>query len=139
MPVFAGTNCVELNNRLNEQEYAARAICLRSSPRAVFLQMDGPCNHDCLFCSRPVAYRYFNLDDYRRRFAAKIDPIIAAAERLNLTGSGELLLLPQARENLTYFNQFVHTEKMFATNGSSLTPKMIDLVAIEFTSFVAYN
>jgi len=100
--------------------------------------MDGPCNHDCLFCSRPVAYRYFNLDDYRRRFAAKIDPIIAAAERLNLTGSGELLLLPQARENLTYFNQFVHTEKMFATNGSSLTPKMIDFISASGNRYVIH-
>lgn len=138
MPVFPGPDPVIMNNRLNEQEYAAREERLRSTPRAVFLQMDGPCNHDCLFCSRPTAYRFFSLDDYRRRFSAKLDPVIAAAERLNLTGSGELLLLPQARENLTYFNQFVHTEKMFATNGSSLTPKMIDLLAASGNRYVIH-
>jgi hypothetical protein len=86
MPAFPSPDTVSLNNRLNEQEYAARAVRLRSTPRAVFLQMDGPCNHDCLFCSRPTAYRFFSLDDYRRRFAAKLDPVIAAADAVAAAG-----------------------------------------------------
>jgi MoaA/NifB/PqqE/SkfB family radical SAM enzyme len=49
-----------------------------------------------------------------------------------------MLLLPQARENLTYFHQFKNTEKMFATNGSSLTPKMIDLLAASGNRYVIH-
>lgn len=119
---------VQDNNRLNDQEYNARSIVLRSYPKALFVQLDAPCNQDCLFCSRPEAYAHFNLDEYRRKFEDKMMPALQRAERINLTGSGEMLSLPRAKENLAYFNQFVHAEKMFATNGSTLTPKMIDLI-----------
>lgn len=119
---------VQENNRLNDREYNERATVLRSYPKALFVQLDAPCNQDCLFCSRPDAYSYFDLDEYRRKFEDKMMPALLRAERINLTGSGEMLSLPRAKENLTYFNQFVHAEKMFATNGSTLTPKMIDLI-----------
>jgi MoaA/NifB/PqqE/SkfB family radical SAM enzyme len=119
----------EENARLNEEEHRERRIVLESYPRSLFIQLDAPCNQDCLFCSRPSVYRHFDLDEYRRRFEDKLSPAIERAERLNLTGSGELLTLPGAKGILDYFNRFRHTEKMFATNGSSLTPKMVDVIA----------
>lgn len=117
------------NAALNDREYRERRIVLQSYPRAIFIQLDAPCNQDCLFCSRPEVYRYFDLDEYRRRFEDTLTPAIERAQRLNLTGSGELLSLPEAKKILHYFNRFTHTEKMFATNGSTLTPKMADFIA----------
>ena len=119
---------VRKNSRLNEKEFAERRVTLESYPRLVFVQMDAPCNQDCLFCSRPRSYGYFSLDEFRDKFGSKLEEAFNRAERLLLTGSGELLFLPEAKKNLSYFNSFSSSEKMFATNGSSLTPKMLDFL-----------
>lgn len=119
-------NLVEQNRDLNFREYEEKKVVLKSYPTSIFVQIDAPCNIDCLFCSRPEIYPYFNLDDFRAKYEKKLLPVFERVERINITGSGELLLLPEARRNLDYFNQFKLAEKMFATNGSSLTPKMID-------------
>ncbi len=120
---------IEENARLNERECRERAITLSSYPRSLFLQLDAPCNQNCLFCSRPASYAHFDLETYRARFEEKLAVALDRAERLHLTGSGELLILPEAAKILRYFNRFRGAEKMFATNGSSLTPKMVDLIA----------
>lgn len=119
---------VEANNRLNDLEYREGKIILESYPRAIFMQIDAPCNQDCLFCSRPENYSYFNLEKFRRDFEAKLETAMSRAERMLLTGSGELLCLPEAKKNLQYFNRYKYAEKMFATNGSTLTPKMLDFL-----------
>jgi len=116
------------NAELNRQEYKNKKIELDSYPQAIFVQIDAPCNHDCLFCSRPEVYPWFDLDEFRKNFEEILYPVFIRANRINLTGSGELLFLPEAKRNLSYFNQFVQSEKMFATNGSSLTPKMVDFI-----------
>lgn len=121
-----GRNLVELNRDLNSREYEEQKVVLKSYPTSIFVQIDAPCNIDCLFCSRPEIYPYFNLDEFRAKYEKKLLPVLQRVERINITGSGELLLLPEAKKNLDYFNQFSFAEKMFATNGSSLTPKMID-------------
>ena len=121
-------NKVTSNSELNEKEYSERAIILKSFPRSMFVQMDAPCNQDCLFCSRPETYSYFRLEEFRGKFEAKLEEAFSSAERLLLTGSGELLSLPEAKKNLEYFNRYTYAEKMFATNGSSLTPKMVDFL-----------
>ncbi|NLB35262.1 MAG: radical SAM protein [Elusimicrobia bacterium] len=115
-----------LNSALNEKEYQEKKIELSSYPQAIFVQMDAPCNQDCIFCSRPEFYSHFDLDTFREDFEELLTPVFERVNRINLTGSGELLFLPEAKRNLTYFNTFTHAEKMFATNGSSLTPKMTD-------------
>lgn len=117
---------VEQNRDLNFREYEEQKVVLKSYPTSIFVQIDAPCNIDCLFCSRPEIYPYFNLDEFRAKYEKKLLPVFERVERINITGSGELLLLPEARKNLDYFNQFNLAEKMFATNGSSLTPKMVD-------------
>lgn len=117
------------NARLNDIEFGQRKTVLESYPRSLFVQLDAPCNQDCLFCSRPEVYRHFDLEDFRRRFEATLLPALERAERINLTGSGEHLLLPAAKKNLAYFDRFKDAEKMFATNGSSLTPKIADFLA----------
>ena len=115
-----------INSALNEKEYREKKIELSSYPQAIFVQTDAPCNHDCIFCSRPEAYAHFDLDKFREDFEELLTPVFERVSRINLTGSGELLFLPEAKRNLSYFNSFSHAEKMFATNGSSLTPKMTD-------------
>lgn len=117
-----------LNSALNEKEYQERKITLSSYPQAIFVQMDAPCNHDCIFCSRPEAYAHFDLDEFREDFEELLTPVFERVNRINLTGSGEQLFLPEAKRNLIYFNNFSQAEKMFATNGSSLTPKMTDFI-----------
>lgn len=114
------------NARLNEKEYQEHKVKLKSYPQAMFVQMDAQCNHNCIFCSRPEVYSYFDLDKFRSDFEEVLYPAFTRLNRINLTGSGELLFLPEAKRNLEYFNQFTQAEKMFATNGSSLTPKMVD-------------
>ncbi len=119
---------MRLNSELNEREYRERKIILESYPRSIFVQMDAPCNQDCLFCSRPESYTYFNLEEFRGKFESKLGEAFSRAEKLLLTGSGELLCLPEAKKNLKYFNRYKFAEKMFATNGTSLTPKMLDFL-----------
>lgn len=123
---YVNRNLVELNRDLNFREYEEQKVVLKSYPTSIFVQVDAPCNIDCLFCSRPEVYPYFNLDEFRIKYEEKLLPALQRVERINITGSGELLLLPEAKRNLDYFNQFNLAEKMFATNGSSLTPKMVD-------------
>lgn len=119
-------NLIELNRELNFKEYEQKKVILKSYPTSIFVQIDAPCNIDCLFCSRPEIYPHFNLNQFKEKYEKKLLPVFERVERINITGSGELLLLPEAKRNLDYFNQFNFAEKMFATNGSSLTPKMID-------------
>ena len=126
------------NTELNNREYEQRKIRLDSYPQAIFIQMDAPCTQDCIFCSRPKVYKHFDLESYKKKFEEKLNPVIQRAKRLNLTGSGELLILAEAKKVLAYFNQFKHTEKMFATNGSTLTPKMIDFIAESYNRYVIH-
>lgn len=126
------------NTLLNEQEYKDRKIFLESYPPSIFLQLDAPCNQDCLFCSRPETYAHFDFCDFRRNLEEALAPAIQRAERLFLTGSGELLTLPRAREILAYFNQFSHAEKIFATNGCALTPKWIDFIGASDNRFTIH-
>lgn len=120
---------VEKNSRLNNKELDERKIILESYPRSLFVQLDAPCNQDCLFCSRPESYSHFELEKFKNTYLDKLEPALCKAERINLTGSGELLFLPEAKEILEFFNSYKYAEKMFATNGSSLTPKMADFIA----------
>jgi len=129
---------VSENTKLNEQEYKERKIFLKSYPQAIFVQMDAPCNHNCIFCSRPDTYKWFDLDEFRKEFEELLFPVFVRVNRINLTGSGELLFLPEAKKNLEYFNQFKYAEKMFATNGSSLTPKMIDFILKSNNKYVIH-
>jgi MoaA/NifB/PqqE/SkfB family radical SAM enzyme len=123
-------NCqlAQENENLNHKEYESKLTTLKSYPTSMFVQIDAPCNQDCIFCSRPESYQYFDLEDFRAKFEEKLWPAFERLQRFNITGSGELLSLPKAKENLKYFNQFEHAEKMFATNGSTLTPKMADFI-----------
>jgi len=127
-----------LNSVLNRAEYEKRKIHLDSFPESVFIQMDAPCNHDCVFCSRPENYPFFDIDSFRRDFGETLEPVFENVSRINLTGSGELLFLPEARRSLEYFNGFSHAGKMFATNGSSLTPKMADFLLESGSRYVIH-
>jgi MoaA/NifB/PqqE/SkfB family radical SAM enzyme len=120
---------VEQNSLLNNKELEERKIILESYPKSLFIQLDAPCNQDCLFCSRPESYSHFELDKFKNSYLGKLETALCKAERINLTGSGELLFLPEAKEILEFFNSYKYSEKMFATNGSSLTPKMVDFIA----------
>lgn len=118
------------NLLLNQKECAERKIVLRSTPPHVYFQIDGPCNQDCIFCSRPHEYPLFNLEKYRSKLEKKIYPLFNNAISIHLTGAGELLLLPEAMEILQYFDiEFPQADKMFATNGSTIIPAVAHLLS----------
>lgn len=117
------------NSRLNDTEFESRKIILESSPKVFFLQAAGPCNSQCVFCSRGKDYEFFDLETHRRRFEEKLSRFLLKAEQVILTGSGEYLLLPDAEKILDYFeDDFSHVEKVFSTNGSGLTRKICDKI-----------
>ncbi|MEM2174867.1 MAG: radical SAM protein [Candidatus Micrarchaeia archaeon] len=118
---------IEENKKLNDLEYQNKEIYLKSYPLTLFVQLDAPCTQNCIFCSREKYYRYFDFDEFREKFEPKLYEALIRAERINLTGSGELLLLPRIKEILGYFNQF-EAEKMFATNGSTLSAWIFDFL-----------
>ena len=120
---------IENNACLNEEEYGQGKTFLRSYPQTLFVEMDAPCNQNCIFCSRPDIYPYFDLDEYKKHFEKLLSPVLLRARNIMLTGSGELLTLSEAKRNLLYFDSYKYAAKMFATNGSSLTPKWIDFLA----------
>ena len=109
------TNLVEENTKLNLQEYNDKKIILCSYPQNVFVQIDAMCNQNCLFCSRPKSYKYTSLTEFKKKFEKILWPVLERARQINLTGSGEFLLLPEAKKIIDYFCQFKYSEKMFAT------------------------
>jgi len=118
------------NSSLNNEEYNAGKIVLESSPKSIFIQAAGPCNSNCVFCSRQSQYEFFDLEAHNRRFEKNLYPFITKAETLILTGSGEFLSLPEAGDILDFFDQrFPHVEKCFSTNGSSLVPWACERIA----------
>lgn len=117
------------NSLLNDNEYNARKVILRSSPKAIFIQAAGPCNSSCVFCSRGHDYEIFNLREHRRLFENNLYPHIARAQNLILTGSGEFLMLPNAKEILDFFDiRFPETAKCFSTNGSLFSPGVCESI-----------
>jgi radical SAM superfamily enzyme YgiQ (UPF0313 family)/molybdenum cofactor biosynthesis enzyme MoaA len=117
------------NSLLNDKEYSEGKIILESSPKSIFIQVAGPCNSNCVFCSREAEYEMFSLDKHRKRFEKNLYPFIAKSETLFLTGSGEFLQLAGAGDILDFFDtNFPDVEKCFSTNGSSLIPRICEKI-----------
>jgi MoaA/NifB/PqqE/SkfB family radical SAM enzyme len=109
------------------ESHEGRSV-LSASPRKVFLQVDGPCNADCLFCSRNEQYAFFDFDAYRRTLHPRLFRLLRQAEELLFTGSGELLLLPEAPKILAYFNkEYPQAAKHLATNASHRNRRLWEL------------
>ena len=117
------TSARKQNIAVNDREVEEGKVALYSFPKSVFVQVAGPCNSNCVFCSNDKSYKLFNLDEFRKRFEDKLSLALLNAETIALTGSGEFLLLPDAGRIIDYFDKnFPHVDKMFSTNGSSLVP-----------------
>lgn len=113
------------NISLNNKEFEEKKIQLKSTPPHIYFQIDGPCNQNCIFCSRPDKYDYFKFDIFHKELEGKVYPLFSNAEKIYLTGAGEFLLLEEAGKILQYFNEeFPDVDKMFATNGSIVTPEI---------------
>lgn len=118
------------NLELNAREYDEKRIVLSSTPRRVFLQVNAVCNADCVFCSKGYDYPTFSFDDYLKAAGPRLSRVIAQAEELILTGSGEFLGLPDAERILAWFNrEYPHVDKYIATNASHARPKVWELIA----------
>lgn len=127
------------NLQLNDSEFNNREIKLRSTPKTFFLQLSGPCNSSCVFCSRGSDYEMFNLDVYRKRFEDKLAISLHRAEQMVFTGSGEFLLLPEPKEVFDYFDiNFPHVHKMFSTNGSGLTPEICEKISASKSKYTIH-
>jgi MoaA/NifB/PqqE/SkfB family radical SAM enzyme len=127
---LSGRQVIQENSLLNEDEYCVHKIILDSSPKAIFIQAAGPCNSNCVFCSRGTDYEIFDLGVHRQRFEEKLYPFIAKAEELILTGSGEFLLGKEPEKVLHFFDsKFPYVRKIFSTNGSSLSPEVCEIIA----------
>ena len=119
-------NLNEENTRLNNEEYDQGKTVLSSYPQELAVQVNAPCSQSCIFCERPSAYRHFDIDEFLRDSEEILYPAFQRVNIIELNGYGELLLLPEAKRILEYFNRYVNAEKRFTTNGSSLTAKMTD-------------
>ena len=118
------------NCRLNGEEYRDRRLILTSTPQSVFFQINAVCNADCIFCSKGYDYPVFELDPFLDKYGKEIVPVLARANRINLTGSGEFLGLRDSRKILGFFNdEFPHVEKFFATNASYLGQDVCEMIA----------
>jgi MoaA/NifB/PqqE/SkfB family radical SAM enzyme len=118
----------ETNAADNARESHAGRAVLSTTPRKIFLQIDAPCNADCVFCSRNEKYAYFDFREYRRRIHPGIFAILRRAEELLFTGSGELLLLPEAGQIISYFNsEYPQAAKQLATNASHRERRLWEL------------
>ncbi|HBL16280.1 MAG: hypothetical protein A2X36_04310 [Elusimicrobia bacterium GWA2_69_24] len=118
------------NTRLNIQEYLDRRELLASTPQRLFLQVNAPCNADCLFCSKGYDYPVFDFADYESGIGRKLEPVLTRAREVVLSGSGELLGLPEAERLLGYFNErFPHVDKFIATNASHPNRRVWELIA----------
>jgi MoaA/NifB/PqqE/SkfB family radical SAM enzyme len=127
----------EENIRLNNEEYAQRKVILASTPQNIFVQINAVCNANCVFCSKGYDYPIFRLDDWLAKYGEKVTPVLAQARQVILTGSGEFLGLPDAPRILDYFNtEFPHVEKYIATNGSYLTPKIVERICSGGSKYV---
>ncbi|NLO91541.1 MAG: radical SAM protein [Elusimicrobia bacterium] len=118
------------NTRFNAQECSQNRSVLGTYPRRVFLQMDGPCNADCIFCSRDDEYEHFSLDKYLNALHGRLRPLLRHAEEVLFTGSGEFLLLPEAERIIEFFNRFYpQLEKQLATNASHKNRRLWELIS----------
>ncbi len=125
------------NTRLNTEEYVQRKIILSSTPQRLFLQLNAVCNANCVFCSKGYDYPLFRLDDWLAKYGKDLTPVLNRAREIVLTGSGEFLGLPDAPRILEHFNEeFPHVRKYIATNGSYLTPKIVDLICSGESQYV---
>lgn len=118
------------NTELNEREFRERKLVLESTPQRVFMQLNAPCNADCVFCSKGYDYPAFSLDEHLKGWGSRLDPVISRARELILSGSGEFLALPDAERILEYFNErFPHVDKYVATNVTHDRPRIWELIA----------
>jgi len=81
------------NSILNAKEFEERRVVLTSTPQAYFLQLAGPCNSNCVFCSRGHGYKYFDFGQFKEKIESKLSVQLSLAEQFILTGSGEYLQL----------------------------------------------
>lgn len=118
------------NTDLNSKEHEERRLILSSGPQRVFLQINAPCNADCVFCSKGYDYPVFRLADYLKTFGRQLTPVLARSREMILSGSGEFLALPDSESILEYFNsRFPHVDKYISTNASHCRPRLWELIA----------
>jgi radical SAM superfamily enzyme YgiQ (UPF0313 family)/MoaA/NifB/PqqE/SkfB family radical SAM enzyme len=124
------------NSKQNDREFGGGKLILESFPKLFFFEINGPCNSHCAFCPRSQNYELFNMRNYRTRFEDKLSIYLSKAEKITFSGWGELLLLPDAKEILEYFDEnYPHAIKEFYTNGTSLSPEICDKIVNSKSKF----
>ena len=120
-PIEGNGHLPEENSRFNEQEYQAGKIDLESTPRGIGIGAHWRCDADCIFCLGGYP-RLFDLHTYSQFFEKRLSRILPRADFINLCGFGELLLMPNCQEFLSYINKTLpFSNKILTTNGTSLS------------------
>ncbi|MCX5714500.1 MAG: radical SAM protein [Candidatus Omnitrophica bacterium] len=118
------------NLNLNDFEYKARKIKLESTPEGVGIGTHYHCNARCVFClgGNP---QLFSLKRYQDFFEPRLGKIIQNARYVSFCGFGELLLMPDIEEFLSYVNnKLPDINKIYTTNGTPLlNEKVLSLLA----------
>ena len=111
----------QVNSTLNLKEQIEKTVKLKSYPKIIGIGLHWKCNANCLFCNASQSADPFNFNTYKRLFEKKLADSLLHAEAVNLCGAGELLLLPQAEEFLSYLRTTQpNLLKIITTNGSPL-------------------
>ena len=127
------------NTRFIESEFREGKYLLNSFPAVLFLQFAGPCNAACVFCSRGKEYNYSRLSRFRKIIEPKIVAQLLLAEQIIFTGSGEFLRLKEGKDILDYFDRhYPISQKMFATNGSSLRPDIVEQITQSQSQYIIH-
>lgn len=130
---------MSFNSQLNDQEYEAKRAYLDSAPKIFFLDIPAPYNFNCIFSTKADKIEAFDLAAFRQWFEERVFFYIERSERITLTGGGEFFLLPEAEGILDYFyDSYPLVEKVFSTNGSSLTPQICERIAAGTCNFTIH-
>ncbi|MBU4419366.1 MAG: class I SAM-dependent methyltransferase, partial [Candidatus Omnitrophica bacterium] len=122
------------NSRLNNNEYRAREVKLKSSPQKIIIQLTDSCSFNCLFCTGKKSNTISNFDNFRRGLEGKISRYISQADKIIFKTCGGIFQSSEienmiALNTADYFQEsFPEAETIYYTNGLELTPRVCDFI-----------
>ena len=105
------------NSALNLEEIERGAVCLKSLPRRLVLELTNACNLNCVMCGRNAAQ--FKPTVFQMDWLRSMEPLLDTVEEVTLMGWGEPTVHPNFVEMLELIRR--HAARIyFCTNGMRL-------------------